>query len=135
MLYINAHIVSQLFGGVEEGGWYYDAGEPVASIPIATLHQPGKDYYLREGEVYLRDCYNCNGSGEVDDEDDDGRSYKSVCQDCGEVPKNLTAVMILLNQTRQLLMGELVLARREELCLSVEKHMARYFPEYKPHYE
>jgi hypothetical protein len=134
MLYINAHLVVQQFGGVEEGGWYFSAGQPIASIPIATLHQPGKDYYLREGEVHLRDCYNCHGTGEVDDQDHQG-TFKARCEYCGEVPKDITAVALLLKQTRALLLEEITLDRREDLSLSVEDHMAQYFPEHNPHYE
>lgn len=34
--YINAYEVSRHYGGSEEGGWYYDAGAPLASIPVTT---------------------------------------------------------------------------------------------------
>jgi hypothetical protein len=34
MKYINAYLVDSQYGGPEEGGWWYDSGEPVASIPI-----------------------------------------------------------------------------------------------------
>lgn len=33
--YINAYSVSRHYGGPEEGGWWYDAGEPIASVPMA----------------------------------------------------------------------------------------------------
>lgn len=32
--YVNAYAVSRNYGGPEEGGWYYDSGEPLASIPV-----------------------------------------------------------------------------------------------------
>jgi len=28
MLYVNAYRVSRAYGGPEEGGWWYDVGEP-----------------------------------------------------------------------------------------------------------
>lgn len=31
--YVNAYIVSRHCGGSEEGGWWYDAGHPIASVP------------------------------------------------------------------------------------------------------
>lgn len=34
VVYVNAYAVSQLYGGPEEGGWWYDAGTPLASIPV-----------------------------------------------------------------------------------------------------
>lgn len=32
--YINAYAVTRHYGGPEEGGWWYNAGEPLASVPI-----------------------------------------------------------------------------------------------------
>lgn len=37
LLYVNAYAVSRHFGGREEGGWWYNAGEPLASIPIRAM--------------------------------------------------------------------------------------------------
>ena len=34
ILYVNAYSVQSLFGGPEEGGWWYDAYEPLASVPL-----------------------------------------------------------------------------------------------------
>lgn len=31
--YVNAYRVCRNYGGPEEGGWWYDSGEPLASIP------------------------------------------------------------------------------------------------------
>lgn len=32
--YVNAYSVSRHWGGPEEGGWWYDAGVPLASVPL-----------------------------------------------------------------------------------------------------
>jgi len=32
--YVNAYAVTRHFGGPEEGGWWYNAGEPLASVPL-----------------------------------------------------------------------------------------------------
>ena len=34
--FINAYSVTRHYGGPEEGGWYYNRGEPLASIPVDT---------------------------------------------------------------------------------------------------
>lgn len=34
--YVNAYAVDRRYGGPEEGGWYYDDGTPLASIPVDT---------------------------------------------------------------------------------------------------
>ena len=36
IVYINAYSVARCYGGPEEGGWYYDAGTPLASVPIKS---------------------------------------------------------------------------------------------------
>jgi len=42
ILFVNAYAVSRHYGGPEEGGWWYDAGEPLASVPIeATENETG----------------------------------------------------------------------------------------------
>jgi hypothetical protein len=35
-LFVNAYEVTQGYGGAEEGGWWYDCGEPIASIPVRS---------------------------------------------------------------------------------------------------
>jgi hypothetical protein len=37
--YVNVYELEQGYGGPEEGGWYYEAGEPVASVPFDTLRE------------------------------------------------------------------------------------------------
>lgn len=32
--YVNAYVTEQMYGGPEEGGWYYQAGTPIASVPV-----------------------------------------------------------------------------------------------------
>lgn len=34
--YVNAYSVARCYGGPEEGGWWYDAGEPLASVPVES---------------------------------------------------------------------------------------------------
>lgn len=36
LTYVNAYAVTRHFGGPEEGGWWYNAGEPLASVPLAN---------------------------------------------------------------------------------------------------
>lgn len=39
MRYVNAYEVTLGCGGPEEGGWWFDCGEPLASIPCETAEQ------------------------------------------------------------------------------------------------
>ena len=34
IVFVNAYLVHRCYGGPEEGGWWYDAGEPLASVPV-----------------------------------------------------------------------------------------------------
>lgn len=34
IVFVNAYSVSRHFGGHEEGGWYYDVGIPICSVPV-----------------------------------------------------------------------------------------------------
>ncbi len=40
-LFVNVYAVTRNYGGPEEGGWYYNAGTPLASIPILAKKLPG----------------------------------------------------------------------------------------------
>ncbi len=49
--YVNAYSVSRHYGGPEEGGWWYDAGEPLASMP---LPENATDEQVEATKEYLR---------------------------------------------------------------------------------
>ena len=40
IMYLNAYSVTRRYGGPEEGGWYYNHREPIASIPIVGVSTP-----------------------------------------------------------------------------------------------
>lgn len=42
-LYLNVYAVTRHYGGPEEGGWYYNSGRPLASVPIKAERLPGHD--------------------------------------------------------------------------------------------
>lgn len=35
--YVNVYDITRVYGGPEEGGWWYDAGEPIESHAFASL--------------------------------------------------------------------------------------------------
>ena len=39
MIFANAYAVTRHYGGPEEGGWWFNSGSPLASIPCATRRQ------------------------------------------------------------------------------------------------
>jgi len=60
MRYVNAYVVTRHYGGPEEGGWWFNAGEPVASVPVEEGHDAepireslrGKFADLNRGNIY-----------------------------------------------------------------------------------
>lgn len=66
--FLNVYRVARLYGGPEEGGWYYNVGEPVLSLPIT---QPVSDERIEEMRQRLREL----GPQLV------GRVYDSVIED------------------------------------------------------
>lgn len=40
--WVNAYQVERCRGGSEEGGWYYDAGEPIACIQVVNVEEAAK---------------------------------------------------------------------------------------------
>ena len=154
MLYVNVYHVSQLYGGPEEGGWYYDAGEPIASIPIETTTEKGKDFYVN-GEttgfgsqkrvtkitIHTRKCDACHGTGEVEkeveeyhlQEGEEPYTYKARCEDCRELPKDLEATAKLMLNMHEMF-AELP-GRYEHIEVILQDHFAAPYPDRKPHYE
>jgi len=41
--YANAYLTDRLYGGPEEGGWYYDVGEPIMSLPFLVGEEGERD--------------------------------------------------------------------------------------------
>jgi hypothetical protein len=58
--YLNVYEVHQCYGGREEGGWWFDAGSPVASVPIAGLNRAEIDAL----EANIRRQYQLDSSGQ-----------------------------------------------------------------------
>jgi hypothetical protein len=48
--YANAYLTDRMYGGPEEGGWYYDVGEPVMSLPFVCYDESDVDEH---GEWFI----------------------------------------------------------------------------------
>lgn len=49
--YVNAYAVTRHCGGGEEGGWWFDAGEPLGAIPVRAKVALGRVVPEDQGEV------------------------------------------------------------------------------------
>lgn len=48
--YANAYLTDRVYGGPEEGGWWYDVGEPVMSLPFVARDEDDVDEH---GERFI----------------------------------------------------------------------------------
>jgi hypothetical protein len=142
MLYVNVYLVTQCYGGCEEGGWYFDASQPLASIPIDSDYIPGQEYYCEDGHIHIRACTTCSGTGEVDKEADyiepgqtEPTVYKARCEDCGEIPTSIIAAEKLMSDMDHMFKDTPNRYHHEHIRVALEDHFAVAFPDRKPHYE
>lgn len=141
MIYINAYAVVRAYGGREEGGWYYDVGEPIASIPIPTQREKGQTYYMEGSTPIIQTCRYCEGTGQVEGEVDSQNDHLHDvnfpplvrCEDCGEIPVSAEWVRSNIESLKVILADDIVC--REELRICVEKKFAEAFPSERPSYE
>lgn len=83
-LHIVAHEVTQCYGGPEEGGWWYHAGEPVESVVIRTCFHP-----WLPGKC---DCgYVDNGYDDEDHQDDE----EHICNYFNDSPSTMEFATVL----------------------------------------
>lgn len=66
LLYLNVYEVGRIYGGPEEGGWWYNHHEPVASIPIKAVSVAGHGNH----------CYTCSLAREGAIHPETGEKYE-----------------------------------------------------------
>jgi hypothetical protein len=141
MLYVNVYLVDNIWFSPAEGGCYYDAGTPLASIPIQSKREPGKDYYCHDGHVHIRECYTCQGTGQVEMELENYRSdggpatYISNCPDCGQIPCDLTGTGKLITEMEDLFADGADPYQHQRIDVMLQDHFAEYWPVESPTYE
>jgi hypothetical protein len=68
MKYVNAYIVTRHYGGPEEGGWWFNAGEPLASVPVSDNGDPEvirEDLRVKFADLNRGNIYSVRGGEEV----------------------------------------------------------------------
>lgn len=62
--YVNAYEVTRHYGGPEEGGWWFNCGEPLASVPLGPDQDPDPvkaDLMEKLSDTNQGDIYSVNG--------------------------------------------------------------------------
>jgi hypothetical protein len=136
MMYVNVYLVGRMYGGREEGGWYYDVGTPMAAIPVPSQHSEGQGYYISDGKIHARKCESCDGTMLVDitvDDSEGSETYKGTCGDCLRLPIDFAATEKVMAEMAKLFEGEA--GRYEHIRVALEDNFAQPYPERTPHYE
>ncbi len=142
LLYVNAYLVGQVYGGPEEGGWYYNAWTPLASIPIPTKREVGKSYILNTVDdkttITVIPCGICGGTGEVDTCDDEKAAnpeyYRVACcneNQCSYLPEDLDAACKTVDSLTEMFKDESI--RHEYVRVSLEHKFAEAGNNYAPY--
>lgn len=64
-LYLNAYLDRQVYGGPEEGGWWYYAGDPISSVPFELPgYDPSRENYEQDPWVWEAITQLCAGAAE-----------------------------------------------------------------------
>jgi len=150
ILYVNVYRVTRHFGGPEEGGWYYNAGEPLASIPFkGMLLSTEESAALRRRQSLPDGVYECPPA--CHDEEGNCRfiPYPDEPEPETEIECNCYSVLVLYSfkwfQKQIVTLRELFEAEAHgniysvlggaELSVVVSHEMARPFPDETPRYE
>lgn len=122
LMYVNTYEVTRHYGGPEEGGWWYNHDEPIASIPVQAVSVEGHN----------DSCWNCSRarSGE--------ESYNFCKWSFHLVPKSGDDVDYMTSYSRSLfenrISGDIYSANGGvAVKVVLEDHVGERTP--KPHYE
>lgn len=122
LLYVNAYEVTRHYGGPEEGGWYYNHHEPIASIPVKAISIKG----------HSDACYTCSQARE-------GNGEYELCK-WGYQLKAIDPVQVdMLKRHLENLFSDRVdgdiysVLGGIDIMITVEDHIAKSDP--IPHYE
>jgi len=75
--YVNVYLVDKAYGGPEEGGWYYDYGVVVGSMPYSALSFRAAQAYCDEANQGRPPITDTNSVGRycVHIEDEQGTNF------------------------------------------------------------
>jgi hypothetical protein len=111
--YANAYLTDRLYGGPEEGGWYYDAGEPVMSLPFVCYDESDVD---ENGEWFISKYDNLNRNLAFE-------AVHALCEAAGD---------ICPPEKEYLQKRDWVL---DGFAIYIEDKPGEYFPQKRPHWD
>lgn len=159
LLYVNVHAVTRHYGGPEEGGWWYDAGQPLASVPVEAEEKPGH----KPGTCFQCDKHRETGEGELcveypddqevdevksayyfegsDEEFQETAAYKRMIKPIKHLVPINPEWMEALKKNLETMFADQKYGNTGSVLggvdvqITVDNEMARFWPEEKPRYE
>ena len=128
LLYVNAYEVTRHYGGPEEGGWWYNHHEPIASIPVKAISIAG----------HSNVCWTCEAANEGRTHHETGEKYE-LCKwgyhlravDQEQVETFKAHLESIYGEIRE---GNIYsVLGGMEIMIVVEEHVGESTP--RPHYE
>ena len=123
IMYVNVYRIARCYGGPEEGGWYYDVGEPVASIPVGltnsereTLHEQ----FVRDNDLQADSWW------PVDDYEE---FIQSAVREKARAVFERTEKQFPYTRNRWSVLGG------DDHDVTIENEFAQPFPKERPYYE
>jgi hypothetical protein len=157
LLYINVYAVTQHYGGGEEGGWWFLAGEPLASVPVKAERKRGCGrhcWQCKQAELETMDESGqtmtfCRSEPTEDDEQyaENLSEYKrklfftTLQEKFHFTPANFDDIKRRKAELMEMFAhenhGKVTQAdgRGREVEIRIEDHMAQAWPQRRPHYE
>lgn len=160
--YFNIYEIGQAYGGPEEGGWYYEYGIPVESVPLKTnpfiLDESGEKildengYYERSEEAKKMieffenkgfDFINGKSGGnrfktspwQADEEDYQNAMRYHGPDDAAEVYQEGSKAMEEFGNEYPHLLDKMYMDQYTDYAYSFEEHPAKEYPTEKPYYQ
>jgi hypothetical protein len=128
ILYVNAYELTRHYGGPEEGGWWFNHQEPIASIPIKAISVEG----------HTDSCYNCSRARAGEIERETGKKFE-FCKWGFHIEPEPRWQMEMMKAHLESLYGEnrsgniYSVLGGVEIMIVVEDHVGESTP--RPHYE
>lgn len=160
--YFNIYEIGRAYGGSEEGGWYYDYGTPVESVPLKdypwVLDANGDNVY-DENRTYMRtaeannvikffeskgfDFANGKSGGNrfktspwaADEEDFQNAQRNYSPDDAAEIYQEGSDFMEEFGRDHPELLDKWYMDQYTDYGYSFENHPAEAYPKQKPYFE
>lgn len=129
LVYVNAYLVGRNFGGSEEGGWWYNSGNCVASVPVIVPEEIEKQSRQERNNL-------CEDPEDFTKEYIDNEVNSFVLDKMRSKERVLDTITWICDVLSELEYGDInSVLGGEEIQTRLEMEFGTFFPKISPHYE